>query len=62
MPNCIVICAVAPGPFGRLIMGLQAVRQLNGPNGGIQLGRKECESAQTFEARCDAMVEGKQCP
>jgi|TARA_R110000803_G_scaffold176711_1_gene239104 hypothetical protein len=60
MPSCIVICSVAPGPDGPINMGPQLVHILKGPNAGKQLSRSEGESAEAFEARCDAMVEAEQ--
>jgi hypothetical protein len=62
MPACIVISSVAPGPDGPINLGPKLAHILAGPNAGMQLSRSEGESAQAFEARCDAMVEGKQCP
>tara|TARA_R110002124_G_scaffold109501_1_gene262302 strand:- start:352 stop:597 length:246 start_codon:yes stop_codon:yes gene_type:complete len=59
-PTCIVISSVAPGPDGPVNMGPQVVHMLKGPNAGMQLSRSEGESAEAFEARCDAMVEAKQ--
>jgi hypothetical protein len=60
MPSCIVICSVAPGPDGPVSLGPQLVHILAGPNAGLQLSRSDGESAEAFEARCDAMVEAKQ--
>jgi hypothetical protein len=60
MPACIVISSVAPGPDGPVNMGPQTAHILKGPNAGMQLSREECESAEAFQERCDAMVEGRQ--
>ncbi|MFT5776234.1 hypothetical protein [Hyphomonas sp.] len=60
MPACIVISSVAPGPDGPVNLGPQVVHILKGPNAGKQLSREECESAEAFEARCDAMLEAEQ--
>jgi hypothetical protein len=60
MPTCIVISSVAPGPDGPVNLGPLLVHILKGPNAGMQLSRSEGESAEAFEARCDAMVEAEQ--
>ena len=60
MPTCIVISSVAPGPDGPINLGPKLAHILAGPNAGMQLSRSEGESAEAFEARCDAMVEAKQ--
>ena len=60
MPTCIVVSSVAPGPDGPINLGPKLAHILAGPNTGMQLSRSEGESAEAFEARCDAMVEGKQ--
>jgi hypothetical protein len=59
MPTCIVISSVAPGPDGPINLGPKLAHILVGPNAGMQLSRSEGESAEAFEARCDAMVEAK---
>tara|TARA_R110001606_G_scaffold390112_2_gene556829 strand:+ start:303 stop:545 length:243 start_codon:yes stop_codon:yes gene_type:complete len=60
MPSCIVISLVAPGPDGPVNMGPHTAHILKGPNAGLQLSREEGESAEAFQERCDAMVEGEQ--
>jgi hypothetical protein len=60
MPSCIVISLVAPGPDGPVNKGPQVVHILKGPNAGKQLSRAETESAEAFQERCDAMMEGEQ--
>lgn len=60
MPACIVISSVAPGPDGPINLGPKLAHILAGPNAGMQLSRSDGESAETFQERCDAMVEAKQ--
>jgi hypothetical protein len=60
MPTCIMFCTVAPGPDGPVNLGPKIAHILKGPNAGMQLSREESESAETFQQRCDAMVEAKQ--
>ena len=57
-PSCIVIHMIAPGPDGPEDHGPWSAHILKGPNAGLQLRRRDDETFDAFEARCDAMVEG----
>lgn len=56
MPTCIMFCTVVPGPDGPMNLGPKMAHILKGPNAGMQLSREECESAESFRARCSALA------
>lgn len=60
--DMIVISMVAPGPNGPVHLGPHSARILTGHNAGTEVMRCDDESAEAFEARCDAVLRCGSCP
>jgi hypothetical protein len=54
--DMIVLSYASPGPNGPISRGPQSAYILKGQNAGTELNRGKDESAEAFEARCDATL------